>query len=132
MKIAYIMRGISGSGKSTIAKKLAGESGVIHSTDDLFITDGVYTFNPSQLHKKHAENFTNFCKSIDTGTEIVICDNTNTMHWEYEHYIEAAKKRGYLVAIVAISHPTAEEAFHRNTHDVPRCTIESMLARWEK
>ena len=37
IKYAYIMRGIPGSGKSTAAKKIAGEEGKIHSTDTYFM-----------------------------------------------------------------------------------------------
>jgi adenylate kinase family enzyme len=36
------MRGLPGSGKSTKAKVLAGEQGVIFSTDDFFIVNGKF------------------------------------------------------------------------------------------
>ena len=34
------MRGLPGSGKSTKAKKIAAETGIIYSTDDFFMVDG--------------------------------------------------------------------------------------------
>lgn len=35
-----LMRGVPGSGKSTKAKKLAGTSGIVYSTDDFFMKNG--------------------------------------------------------------------------------------------
>jgi adenylate kinase family enzyme len=51
------MRGIPGSGKSTTAKKLAGETGKIHSTDNYFMVDGEYKFDPSKIREYHEANF---------------------------------------------------------------------------
>jgi len=61
------MRGIPGSGKSTTAKKLAGETGKIHSTDNYFMVDGVYQFNPKNLSENHEANFKAFCQDILNG-----------------------------------------------------------------
>ena len=58
------MRGIPGSGKSTTAKKIAGETGKIHSTDNYFMVDGEYRFDPKKLKENHEANYNAFCEDI--------------------------------------------------------------------
>lgn len=131
MKIAYIMRGVPGSGKSTIAKMLANGNGVIHSTDDYFYVDGEYCFNPFQLSENHDRNFQAFCRSLDEGVPIVICDNTNVRRCDFEGYVNSAIQAGYLVAFVIMSHPKAEVASERTAHKVPVVVIQRMIDYWE-
>ena len=130
-KQAIIIRGIPGSGKSTLAKTLVGESGVIHSTDDLFLVEGVYKFDPKSLGKHHEANYNAFKKSILSGISPVILDNTNTQKWEYEKYQKLAEEMGYEVEIVKVPHIDPVLASKRNTHGVPEDAIRRMLARWE-
>lgn len=131
MKIAYIMRGVAGSGKSTRARELAGNTGIIHSTDDYFMTDGRYNRDTSLLEKFHRWNLMAFSESLDHEVPIVICDNTNSHRWEFQPYIDAAVKRGYQVEIVTMPHPDPEVAAKRNIHDVPMKTISAMIEKWE-
>jgi len=54
-KILYIVRGIPGSGKSTIAKTLGG---IQIESDQYFIdSNGEYKFDASKLHNAH-----NYCQ----------------------------------------------------------------------
>ena len=131
MKVAYIMRGVPGSGKSTIARQLAGENGVIHSTDNYFMVDGEYRIDPKKLREHHDANHKAFCDSITAGFEIVICDNTNTQPWHFKRYVEFAEKAGYLVAFVTIPHPDPVVAAERNTHKVPEYAIRKMIQEWK-
>jgi predicted kinase len=128
---AIIMRGVPGSGKSTIAKLLAGETGVIHSTDSYFYIEGVYSFSPSFLSQNHEKNFRAFCESLKKGVPIVICDNTNVERAHFAHYISAAEAAGYQVDIVAMPHPDPEVAATRNEHGASSETIRQMIADWE-
>ena len=131
MKLAYIMRGIPGSGKSTVAQQLAGEVGQIHSTDDYFYVDGEYRFDPSKLGEYHARNLEAFCACLDAGVPIVICDKTNIKIRDFCDYVKAAEKAGYQVVYVILPHPTVSEAARRNIHGVPHTTIERMIYQWE-
>lgn len=132
MKIAYILRGIPGSGKSTLAKILAGESGKIHSVDSYFYVDGEYRFDGTKLAEYHMRSLVAFCNSLgEGGYPAVICDNVNSKLEHCRPYIEAARKAGYLVAIVMLPHPRPEIAVARSTHGVPLATIERLLAEWE-
>ncbi len=113
------MRGVSGSGKSTVAKILAGKTGVIHPTDDYFYQNGKYNFDPNQLEKNRNKNYQAFC------------DNTNTIHRHFERYAQAANQAGYLVAFVIMPHPTVEVAAARSIHRVPASAIQQMIDEWE-
>lgn len=56
-KTLVIMRGVTGSGKSTVALAVAqGDKSKIFSTDDFFVKDGVYQFDPKQIGRAHQWN----------------------------------------------------------------------------
>lgn len=130
--IVYILRGIPGSGKSTLARKLAlGNNCEIHSTDSYFVKDGKYCFDASKLGEYHNRNLEAFQRSLDERIEIVIVDNTNSRKWEFAKYEQAAEDANYSVCVVSLQHPSPEEAFSRNTHNVPIEAIRNMIARWE-
>mmetsp|Transcript_12638 Transcript_12638/g.11186 ORF Transcript_12638/g.11186 Transcript_12638/m.11186 type:complete len:142 (+) Transcript_12638:32-457(+) len=132
-KFCFIMRGIPGSGKSTVAKKIAGEEGVIHSTDNYFVNEeGEYVFDGSKIKRNHEKNYSAFVQSIEDGQETVIVDNTNTQEFEYKKYATYATEAGYVVSYVTIPFISAEEAAERNTHGVPAEAIERMMKRWKK
>ncbi len=131
MNIVYIMRGVPGSGKTTIAKSLSGEAGIIHSTDNYFMQDGVYHFDPSLLAENHQKNFQAFCESLSRKIPVIICDNTNVKREHWTPYARAAEHAGYLVAVVTMPHPYPAVAAKRNTHGVPEYDITKMLQIWE-
>lgn len=136
-KTLVILRGISGSGKSTLSKKLISENnskGVIYSTDDFFIKDGVYKFDGALLGKAHNFNQSRAIKSMKEGESLIIIDNTNTQKWEAKPYVEAGLEFGYKILIDEPKTEWAKDAKElakRNTHGVPYDSIVSMLKRWE-
>jgi len=140
-KICYILRGLPGTGKSELAENLAsggkGSRLGIFSTDDLFMVDGEYQFDPSKLAQNHAYNLRNatqFMESFGPNHSInCIIDNTNTQHWEYEKYVEAAKENGFMVQIISIDWKEEDIPLYakRNSHGVPEEAIRRMAERWE-
>ena len=131
IKIVFILRGLPGSGKSTFAAGLVADGGVIHSTDDFFLENGEYRFDPDKLAEFHALNFLRFKKSLENGVQLVVLDKTNSRKREWIHYKLTAESFGYLVIILALPHPDPKIAAERNIHGVPEGTIRSMLKRWE-
>ncbi|CAI2382942.1 unnamed protein product [Moneuplotes crassus] len=129
----YIMRGVPGSGKSTVAHKLCGENGVIHSTDNYFVNEeGVYEFDPSKIKEYHGQNYKDFKKSIDDKVETVVVDNTNVQEFEYKKYVEYATENGYVVSYVTLPFPDPEVAAERNSHGVPLEAIQRMMKKWRR
>lgn len=131
MKTVFIMRGVSGSGKSTMARTLAGSTGIIHSTDEFFMVNGEYRFDGSKLSEYHKKNFECFVNSLRQGVGVVVCDNVNALRWHYRHYISEAQRFGYQVAFVVMPHPRPEVAAKRNVHGLPQYVIERQIASWE-
>ncbi|MFA6042204.1 MAG: ATP-binding protein [Patescibacteria group bacterium] len=131
MRIAYIMRGVSGSGKTTVAKQLIQNGGTIHATDNYFMVEGVYTFDPAKLSEYHELNFQSFSESLQAGVPVIVCDNTNILYTHYQRYVEAAEQAGYLVAIVTLPHPDPQQAAERNLHGVPLYAIDRQISRFE-
>ena len=122
-----VTRGLSGSGKSSLAQELAtlaSQSNLsvsIHETDSYFHTEEGYVFDPSKLADYHGQNYDDFCKSIDNGINVVIQSNTNVRHWEYEKYINYATENNYSTIIIDLydNGLSDEELHQRQCHGFP-------------
>lgn len=125
-----ILRGISGSGKSTWARsQLVGR--VCITSADAFFTDrdGRYRFDPKQLQAAHAACFrdTIECLREPPGLKVVV-DNTNTTAVEIAPYVLLARAYDVPAEIVRIE-CDLEVALERNIHQVPRHVLETQLTR---
>lgn len=121
-RVCVIMRGITGSGKSTTAakllEKLGGSVGHIFSTDNFFIpmtremrADGEYVspqdefqeyldnWNADDLPKAHSQNLQSFKRAVDNGVTPVIVDNQNVRARDFYSYVDYADKAGYEIRI---------------------------------
>lgn len=144
-KLAIIMRGLPGSGKSHWIEEYIGalplELGFrlrrqgIFSTDDFFYQRGKYQFDAKKLSEYHQRNLTKFIQALESAEPIVICDNTNLCHWEYMAYEAAAKALGYQVRLVLVGDPLDREhqklCAERNRHQVSFNQIQRMAKQFE-
>ncbi|XP_072706480.1 NEDD4-binding protein 2-like 2 isoform X2 [Ciconia boyciana] len=98
-KLLLILRGLPGSGKSTLSRVLLGQShdGIVFSTDDYFRHQDGYTYNAAQLGDAHDWNQKRAKQAMEQGKSPVIIDNTNTQAWEMKPYVEVALEKGYRV-----------------------------------
>ncbi|KFV02569.1 NEDD4-binding protein 2-like 2 [Tauraco erythrolophus] len=98
-KLLLILRGLPGSGKTTLSRVLLGQSrdGIVFSTDDYFRQQDGYTYNAAQLGDAHDWNQKRAKQAMDQGKSPVIIDNTNTQAWEMKPYVEVALEKGYRV-----------------------------------
>uniref|UniRef100_A0A452IVR9 NEDD4 binding protein 2 like 2 n=1 Tax=Gopherus agassizii TaxID=38772 RepID=A0A452IVR9_9SAUR len=98
-KILLILRGLPGSGKTTLSHILLGQNrdGVVFSTDDYFRQQDGYTYNVAQLGDAHDWNQKRAKQAMDQGRSPIIIDNTNTQAWEMKPYVEMALGKGYRV-----------------------------------
>ncbi|KAM9248025.1 NEDD4-binding protein 2-like 1 isoform 2-T2 [Leptosomus discolor] len=94
-----LLRGLPGSGKSTLARRLKRDnpSAVVLSTDDFFIENGVYIFDPDFLEDAHKWNQKRARKAMKNGKTPVIIDNTNIHAWEMKPYVMMARENRYEV-----------------------------------
>lgn len=141
MTDVIILCGVSGSGKSTYARReYSGH--VVCSADDYFMQpDGSYKWDPSKLDVAHGECFRAFVEAIQAGQPAVV-DNTNTMVTEISPYVIAARAYGMRHRIITIwvGPGDLHRAAARNKSGVPvqgiqrqyeRLSHLQMQPRWE-
>ncbi|KAM9192734.1 NEDD4-binding protein 2-like 2 isoform 1-T1 [Dugong dugon] len=135
-KLLILLRGLPGSGKTTLSRILLGQSrdGIVLSTDDYFRYQDGYKYNVNQLGDAHDWNQNRAKQAIAQGRSPVIIDNTNTQAWEMKPYVKMAVGKGYRVEF---HEPETwwrfdpEELEKRNKHGVSRKKIAQMLERYE-
>lgn len=134
------MRGLPGSGKSYLAKKIAqsaemrGKKVGIFSTDDFFtiITKSgkeEYKFDIKKLQEYHRRNRNRVRNAMKENYDIVIVDNTNVRVWEMQPYAKMASKAGYNIEMLE---PQTEwrwninECVKKCTKNIPYITLVKM------
>ena len=133
MKTVVINRGVVGSGKSSLSAEVSAMAEHnnltcnIRNTDEYFMIDGEYKFDPSKLGVNHKANFDAFVDSLASGVNVVIADNTNLRAREYNKYVEVAKQYGYNVVAVVFIPDSVAVHLKRNTHNVPEETVERFI-----
>ena len=128
-KNLYILRGLPGAGKSTLAKNI----GAVYFESDMFFMEGnEYKFNPTKLKDAHAwcQNQVRISmKNSDSklGDTRIAVANTFTQEWEMEPYIEMSKEYGFTVFTLIVENRHGGV----NQHNVPEDIIEKMKNRFE-
>ena len=120
-----LVRGLPGSGKTTIARALSLVGYEHHEADQWFEKDGEYLFNAADLPKAHAWCLERAKESVSKGFRCVV-SNTFTQRWEMQPYVDLAKATGTPLRVVE-----ARGNWH-SIHNVPVNIIEKMRARWEE
>jgi len=145
MKKIVIMRGVSGSGKSTKAKEMIreilplprGENvGIICSADQFFVDPktGRYEFDHRKLGSAHAYCRAKVEAAVELGANLIIVDNTNTQKWEFEPYIAIAEENEYEceeVMVGTLNDDDLKVYANRNKHGVPLESIRKMAKRFQ-
>jgi hypothetical protein len=154
-KIIYLLRGLPGSGKSTVAENLSENGKYPVLSADMFFEDeyGNYNWDGSKIKDAHA-----WCKEqverlmqpepeplINRYTiqypdpfkydkeyhwsEVVkiFVANTFTQEWEMEDYFKLAEKYGYMVVTMIVENRHG----NKSIHDVSDETIDKMASRFQ-
>ena len=128
-KVLYLLRGLPGAGKSTLAKSI----GAIYFEADMFFMEGnEYKFNPLKLKDAHAwcQNQVRISMKNANGgmtpTRIAVA-NTFTQEWEMESYYKMAEEFGFTVFSIIVENRHGGV----NTHNVPEDKLELMKNRFE-
>lgn len=124
-KNVIILRGVSSSGKSTVAK-LFGYDPVICTADDFFYDGDDYKFDPRFLGAAHEQCFQKFLFALDDDKiETIVVANTNTKESDFQEYIDEARKRDIMVFSLVVE----KRHSGQNDHDVPEKTIRKQEQR---
>lgn len=120
-----VLRGLPGSGKSSLAEALAREHGYLHlEADQHFITNGVYRFDPARAADAHAVVVRDAFDAMQQNRRVVIA-NTHVRLWEMASIVGVAQLAGKSCCFVECT------GLWGNTHAVPDEAISRMKTRWE-
>lgn len=134
-KCFYLIRGVPGSGRTSLAKSFEltykghGLTTSIIEANDYFMENGVYNFNPVLLKEAHDDCIERTKQALtDNTTDVVIVTNTFIHKWEIDPYLEMMD---YIKNIVVFDVIVAKGGTG-STHDVPLKTIEKMKRNFEE
>ena len=131
--ILFLVRGLPGSGKTSLAIHIWNEYAVCEADKFFYDKEGNYNFDPSKIKEAHA-----WCKN---QVEIRMADhqlneqyypeiavsNTFTQEWEMEDYYKLAEKYNYKVVSLIVENRHGG----KNVHGVPEDKLEIMKNRFE-
>jgi predicted kinase len=134
MKTLYLIRGLPGSGKSTVGRRLVGH-GRCFAADDFF-TDcmGAYRYDRDRLTEAHQDCERRVREMMAAGGETRIAvANTFVERKNMEPYRALAREHGYdVVELTVKTDLTDEELAARNEHGVPADVIARMRGRFDR
>lgn len=119
-----LLRGLPGSGKSTLGAVIAGKEPL--SADDYFMVNGEYKFDPSKLRQAHEQCALRCEMNMKNNVPKIVVTNTFTEEWEMKRYFELAEQYSYRIHCLVV------ERRHNgaNVHNVPEDKIEIMAKRF--
>jgi predicted kinase len=122
-KDLFIVRGLPGAGKTTIANLITKN---VFSADDYFVRNGIYHFDMSKISNAHAWCRGKVKEAMKSGKTKIAVANTFTEPWEWEAIESAAKEYGYRVHHIVVENRHGS----KSTHNVPDPTIKKMRQRF--
>jgi len=157
--IVYLMRGLPSCGKSTLARDLAGTTGIICETDEFFYTQigespDSYDYSADRLDDARAWNLERYQKALGDRVSPIVVDRGNGLNPETHQYVVLAQQQGYEVELREPDSPwwqelrvllkykqyVSSELFDRwaealaqksrQTHRVPVETIRRWMKAW--
>lgn len=140
LRVCIILRGLPGSGKSSLAKQILEDTvkgdakNHIISADNFFIRGEKYVYDPAKISEAHQYANTTFCQFASEGKSPLIVDNTHRQYWEMYHYLSVAIQYDYHIELMEPATPwkfNASKLSQKNTHGVPLNKIEKMRDDYE-
>lgn len=128
MKKLFLIRGVSGAGKSTFVRAVAHMEDEVVANDDFMISDdGVYTFDPDRLNEVALK-----CEAVVAGAmhkdvERIFVHNTFTTKEEMDPYFKLAKENGYDVHTLIVEN----RGGFQSAHDVPEASLKRQKERFD-
>lgn len=139
--VMFVLRGLPGSGKTTLAKALKNVYAyhalgdfIFCSADTYFMCEGSYKFDASKLKFAHEECQNQMREAAICRLQTIVVDNTNIRHFEMKPYFQIANSEGYIVLIVEPKTPwryNPEILSKRNNHAVSLELLQKKLKMYQ-
>lgn len=126
MQNLLLIRGVSGSGKTTKVVTEYIPLGYKHFEADMYFIDseGNYKFDPKKIKMAHQWCQDSTRTALMAGISVVV-SNTFTQLWEMDYYINLAKSLNIPFEVIECT------GSYKNVHGVPDEIVQKMRARWE-
>ncbi|WP_243393855.1 AAA family ATPase [Leptospira meyeri] len=127
-KTLLVLRGIPGSGKTSLANAISlTNEAPIYSIDSYFENEvGEYHFDYQKNHLAYKDCEAKTKHALERNLPFVIVDNTFTLEWELEPYISLANEFGYKLHVVTVENRHGG----KNVHEISEEQIEKMIAKY--
>lgn len=120
MKELFILRGVSGAGKSTVAKVLSedGKWPICEADHWHYDEDGVYNWKAENLHFAHRSCQDRVSEAMLYDVKRIIVSNTCTTEKELKPYIDLAEKYSYTVFSLVVENRHDGSSVHAVPEDI--------------
>lgn len=140
LKEFVILRGLPGSGKTTVAKKLGFEvegrriSPVICSADN-YLPGERDQHEPAFVRDAHAQCRADFVGALKVRAPLVVLDDVHERRWHYQMYLDFARSEGYSVRVVELRPYSSDDlwkCWRRNVHGYDKQAFLTLCRDWEE
>jgi len=129
MNALIILRGLPGSGKTTLANLLSENKWPVFSIDSYFTDPQTkeynFQFDKNHLAYKNCEEQTR--QAMQNKTAKIFIDNVFSLDWEIEPYFKLASEFNYSVFVATVENYQG----HKNTHKISEEQIQKMAAKYK-
>lgn len=113
-KTLIILRGVSGSGKSTVADMLGSDGywPVCEADQYHYTEDGVYNWKAENIQAAHEWCQDQVLEFMEYGFRKIIVSNTSTSEKELKPYLNLADEYGYRVISLVVENRHGNDSIH--------------------
>jgi len=119
-----LVRGIPGSGKSTVANELANINTIVCEADQFFMIDGEYKFIASQLRDAHKWCQAKAAFHLKRGYDVIVA-NTSLSHRDLNCYNNISDQYDATFNIINCN------GKFKSIHEVPDEVMERMTEKYK-
>ena len=123
-KYLFIIRGLPGSGKTTLARELAPDANA--ANDDYFTApDGTYNYDLDKFPEARRACIQKILNFLQSGVSKIAVHNVFSVPKSFRIYEDMARQHGYTPVIVKCTGKFGD------VHAVPKDVLQDMALRWK-